>query len=239
MTGTSAKPFRSKQFTIEQSNSSMKVGTDAALLGCWTDCASASSILDVGTGTGVIALICAQRNQKAGVDAVEIDHGSLVDASHNFSHSPWPGRLRAFGVDFLRYQPDYKYDLIISNPPYFSDSIRALDPVRSMARHDDSLPADKFMVCATAMLMPEGWVSIIIPAKQLQRWIDAGEEVGLHPRRICHVFTLPGKGAQRVMTEFSFCHTGEPQMESVLIERSPGEFSEAYKHLTREFFTRW
>lgn len=239
MTAGADKPFRFKQFSVEQSRSSMKVGTDAVLLGCWVDSEKALTILDVGTGTGVIALICAQRNQDALVEAVDIDHGSASDATENFRLSPWVDRMKVYETDYLEFQPSYIYDLIISNPPYFSDSIRAHDPVRSLARHDDSLPAEKFMSHAAGMLSKEGIVAVIIPTGQLAKWVDAAEDSRLMPHRICHVYTLANKEAQRVMVEFSFPRTGEPKMESILIEKSPGEFSEAYKNLTREFYTRW
>jgi tRNA1Val (adenine37-N6)-methyltransferase len=111
--------------------------------------------------------------------------------------------------------------------------------VRSKARHDDSLPADKFMNHAALLLNEDGIVSVIIPLNQLKRWMDAGRHAGLLPQRICHVFTLADREASRVMVEFGCSGGSEPQMESLLIERKPGEFSEAYKQLTRDFYTRW
>ena len=147
--------------------------------------------------------------------------------------------MEVFFGDFLNYSSDGKYDLIISNPPFFSDSIRASDPVRSKARHDDSLPADKFMDHAATLLNAQGIVSVIIPLNQLKRWLDAGSHAGLFPHRICHVFTLADREASRVLVEFEWSDGSEPRMESLLIERKPGEFSETYKELTRDFYTRW
>ncbi|MFN8699803.1 MAG: tRNA1(Val) (adenine(37)-N6)-methyltransferase [Flavobacteriales bacterium] len=234
-----SKPFQFKQFAVAQSRSSMKVGTDAVLLGCWAEVKAAHRLLDVGTGNGVIALICAQRNPSVSIRGIDIDKGSVHDAEFNFSNSPWSERMETISGDFLGYSSDVKYDLIISNPPYFSDSIRASDPVRSKARHDDSLPADKFMNHAALLLNEDGIVSVIIPLNQLKRWMDAGRHAGLLPQRICHVFTLADREASRVMVEFGCSGGSEPQMESLLIERKPGEFSEAYKQLTRDFYTRW
>lgn len=239
MSGHESKPFQFKQFAVAQSRSSMKVGTDAVLLGCWAEVKAAHRLLDVGTGNGIIALICAQRNPSGSIKGIDIDKGSVDDAEINFSSSPWSGRMEAISGDFLGYSSGDKYDLIISNPPYFSDSIRASDPVRSKARHDDSLPADKFMDHAALLLNEDGIVSVIIPLNQLKRWMDAGSNAGLLPKRICHVFTLADREASRVMVEFGCSDGSEPRMESLLIERKPGEFSEAYKELTRDFYTRW
>ena len=239
MSNHESKPFQFKQFAVAQSHSSMKVGTDAVLLGCWAEVRAAHRVLDVGTGNGVIALICAQRNPAASIKGIDIDRGSVDDAEFNFRNSPWNEHMEAIHGDFLDYSSGMKYDLIISNPPFFSDSIRASDPVRSKARHDDSLPADKFMNHASQLLTEEGIVSVIIPLNQLKRWMDAGSHAGLFPQRICHVFTLADREASRVMVEFGLSDGSEPRMESLLIERRPGEFSETYKELTRDFYTRW
>lgn len=234
------KPFRFKQFEVHQAKSAMRVGTDAVILGCWAGVnGNVHSVLDVGTGTGVIALICAQRNPSARIDAVEIDPASAEDAALNFQLSPWSGRMHLFCGDYLEMECGRKYDLIISNPPYFSDSFRASDPVRSKARHDDALPAEKFMLKSEELLRPEGHVTIIIPVNQMARWMKAAGDVHLHAYRICHVFTLADREASRVMVEFNRTDSREPRMESLLIERKPGEFSQAYQDLTKDFYTRW
>jgi tRNA1Val (adenine37-N6)-methyltransferase len=239
MTVSPDKPFRFKQFDLHQSRSAMRVGTDAVLLGTWASAFGHKHILDVGTGTGVIALICAQRNELALVEAIEIDEGSAEDARLNFGLSPWTSRLKVHQGDFLKIVSKEKFDLIISNPPYFSQSLRASDPIRSAARHDDALPAESFMKQAKTLLLPDGIVALIFPTHQLERWTDAAKAVGFSAKRICHVFTLAHKDPSRVMIEFTRTTVAEPAMESLLIEKSPGEFSEAYKNLTREFYTKW
>lgn len=233
------KPFRFKQFEVSQGRSAMRVGTDAVLFAAWVGVESAKYILDVGTGSGVIALILAQRNQHALIDAIEIDSGSSEDSEINFKASPWHDRLRLYEGDFLKIIAKDKFDLIVSNPPYFSQSLRASDPIRNTARHDDSLPAEAFMIRAKSLLTAEGRVALIFPTTQLERWIVASAAVGLVPARVCHVFTLAHKDSSRVMVEFSAHHKGEPKMESVLIEKSPGEFSEAYKKMTSAYYTKW
>jgi tRNA1Val (adenine37-N6)-methyltransferase len=233
------KPFRFKQFEIHQSRSAMRVGTDAVLLASWVSNANVKHILDVGTGTGVIALMCAQRNGSAFVEAIEIHEGSADDARENFEASQWKNRLKVHQGDFLKIVSGEKFDLIISNPPYFSDSLRATNPERNTARHDDSLPAEAFLKQSKSLLAKNGLIALILPKNQLARWVEEAARHKLSPSRICHVFTLAHKDATRVMIEFVFDAIIEPKMESILIEKNPGEFSEAYKQLTSEFYMKW
>ncbi len=241
MSPGNSKPFRFKQFEVVQSRSSMKVGTDAVLLGAWANVQLSGSgrLLDVGAGTGVIALICAQRCPACRVEAIEIHPGSAEDCAENFTRSPWGDRMTLIQGDFLQLNNGRHYQIIISNPPYFSDSLRASDPGRSAARHDDTLPSDKFMMHSAELLEPEGRVCVIIPTNQLERWVSSARAAGFTAERICHVYTLAYKEPPRVMLEFRRGEIAEPIMESILIEKSPGEFSEAYKALTHEFYTRW
>jgi len=234
-----AKPFHFKQFEIVQARSAMRVGTDAVLLAAWVRLDNCEHLLDVGTGTGVIALICAQRCDAATIEAIEIDQGSADDAAENFNNSPWRARLKIHMGDFLKISTSEKFDLIISNPPYFTHSLRAADPIRNAARHDDLLPSDAFMKHSKGLLRPEGKIALIFPKSELERWILDAAAVGLKPARICHVFTLVHKDAARVMIEFSFVAPEEPEMESILIQKSPGEPSEAYKQLTTAYYTKW
>lgn len=217
----------------------MRVGTDAVLLGAWAKVEGAQHILDVGTGTGVIALICAQRNSEASIEAVEIDEGSALDAQYNFTASRWNHRLRLFHGDYLKVASGQKFDLIISNPPFFSQSLRASDPIRNAARHDDALPAEAFMRKSRELITAEGIIALIFPTHQLEKWTQAAAACGIAPVRICHVFTLPYKEPARVMVEFSRQTTLEPKMESMLIGKSPGIWSEAYKQLTLDLYTKW
>jgi tRNA1Val (adenine37-N6)-methyltransferase len=234
-----AKPFRFKQFEIVQSRSAMRVGTDAVLLAAWVSLENCTHVLDVGTGTGVIALICAQRSASSVIEAIEIDQGSAEDARENFKQSPWNDRLKIHLGDFLKIVTSDKFDLIISNPPYFTHSLRASDPIRNAARHDDYLPSDAFMRHSKRMLKPDGKIALIFPKTELERWVLDAAAVGLRPARISHVFTLAHKDAARVMIEFSFHAPLEPEMESIIIQKSPGEPSDAYKQMTTAYYTKW
>jgi len=232
------KPFRFKQFDIYQDRSAMKVGTDAILLSVWARVAGVLDILDVGTGTGILALMSAQRNTKAIVEAVEIDNASAEDAALNFSISPYSDRIFLHTCDFLDFNTARTYDLIISNPPYFSNSIRASDPSRSAARHDDSLPSAAFLEKCAVLLKEHGTVAVIFPKLQLEKWETEARLHGFFPVRICHVYTLPHKDSQRVMVEYKKKETEEVEMESILIEKSPGQYSDQFKAITREFFLK-
>ncbi|MFN0032980.1 MAG: tRNA1(Val) (adenine(37)-N6)-methyltransferase [Flavobacteriales bacterium] len=236
----SNKPFNFKQFEVQQSRSAMKVGTDAVLLAAWTNLNKVRYMLDAGTGTGVIALICAQRNQAATIEAIEIDDESAEDARYNFEHSPWSERLKMHEGDFLKIVSVEKFDLIISNPPYFTSSLRAANPSRSAARHDDSLPADGFLIQCKKLLAPQGRVALIIPTLEFARWMDAANASLFQALRICHVFTMADKDTStRVMLELGIQPTGEPAMESLLIRKGPEEYSGAYKQLTKDFYLKW
>jgi tRNA1Val (adenine37-N6)-methyltransferase len=232
------KPFRFKQFEIYQDHSAMKVGTDAILLSVWARVTKCYNILDVGTGTGIISLICAQRNSQAIIEGVEIDAGGFEDATLNFSSSPWKDRLQAHHCDFLDFETDKTYDVIISNPPYFSNSLRASDPSRSAARHDDSLPAQAFLEKSAKLLKKEGVLAVIFPTNQMEKWEAEAKLHGLYSTRICKVFTVPNRESQRVMVEYKTSPLDYPEMESVLIEKSPGQSSEHFKFLTRDFFLK-
>ena len=151
--------FSFKRFTVWQRRAAMRVGTDGVLLGAWFDPGGdGARMLDVGTGTGVIALMAAQRNPSARIDAVEIDAGSCADAAENFAGSPWAERLALFGESFVSFcgHATRKYDRIVSNPPYFVGSLKCPDPGRTRARHTDSLPHPELLAGAAGLLTEKG-----------------------------------------------------------------------------------
>lgn len=153
----------------------MKVGTDGVLLGAWAPADKAKRILDVGTGTGLIALQLAQRNPHARITAIEIDAAAAGQATENVSHSPWAGRVEVICHDFRDYQPENRFDLIISNPPYFIDALKCPDEQRCTARHTGNLNYDLLFRRSASLLEEQGVVSIIIPAEAEKRlWIQLG-----------------------------------------------------------------
>ncbi len=235
----SEKPFRFKQFDVYHSRSAMKVGTDAVLLAAWAKVEQATHILDVGTGTGLIAIMCAQRNQCALIDAIEIDDGAAQDARDNFLQSPWSNRLKLHEGDYLKIVSEKKFDLIISNPPYFSQSLRASNPSRNAARHDDSLPMEAFLKQTKRLLEPGGMLALVLPTGAFERWTESAAQCGLNVVRACHVYTSAEKQATRVLLELQLGASKEPEIQSLLIQDRNGAKSEAYKELTRAFYTKW
>ena len=189
--------FAFKRFTVRQPRSAMRVGTDGVLLGAWCDSAPAGGrMLDVGTGTGVIALILAQRNPSARIDAVEIDEGSCLDAEGNFAASPWADRLTLYRRPFADFAAGctVRYDRIVSNPPYFVASLKSPDPARTAARHAESLSYADLAAGAARLLVPSGRLSVILPAETACDFAASALNEGLYQVR-----ALAGQGYKEVV----------------------------------------
>jgi tRNA1Val (adenine37-N6)-methyltransferase len=165
--------FRFKQFTVEQDKCAMKVGTDALLLGAWADCSHATRVLDIGTGTGVLALMLAQRAPQAHIDAIEIDAAAAEQATQNVARSPWQSRVTVYEVSLQQFaaaNPLPIYDFIVSNPPFFHQSLKTPDPQRAQARHTDSLLHDVLLHNTAQLLLPNGSCCFVLPTNQSARF---------------------------------------------------------------------
>lgn len=231
-----AGSFRFKQFEVANELSAQKVGTDAVLLGAWTTLRGTERrILDVGTGTGVIALIMAQRSNEAIIAAIDIDHDSVIEATSNFLASPWQERLLAMEAPFQKMTG--QYDLIISNPPFFIDSLKAPDSRRSVARHTDSLSHRDMIENAVRLLSPQGHLSVIYPASEAEMFAGEALSAGLFPERICKVSTKVGAAPKRFMMELS-SERKEPLIEELSI-MSGGDYTAEYRNLTADFYLRF
>ncbi len=227
----------------------MKVGTDGVLLGAWclVELPKDKAILDIGTGTGVIALQLAQRTESNGtiIDAVEIDTESCRRAEENFRLSPWVDRLRACRAsiqDFTELYADRRrYDHIVSNPPWFVDSLSSPDALRTIARHSHSLSYDDLVKCCSKLLNPGGRVSLVLPAgAETERMIAAASESGLSVSRRMDVYSTPESGPKRSLLEFMH-HAAVPETtvrsrSLVIQDAGPGTFSAEYRALTRDFY---
>jgi len=215
----------------------MKIGTDAVLLGSWVKMEQARSILDIGTGCGILALMMAQRSE-AIIDAVEIDRESALEAGKNFQKSPWKDRINLYLKSFQEFAEHNhrKYDLVISNPPFFSDSLRSPDRRKSISRHDDLLPLEILLSLSEQLLEPSGRAVFIFPADSLPVWIDLALRLQLYPFRKCIVFSREGKQPSRVMMEFSMRDFGIPMQENIRICDTFGNYTVEYKELTNAFY---
>ncbi len=229
--------FAFKQFTVNHDKCAMKVGTDGVLLGAWAPVAKAKHILDVGTGTGLIALQLAQRNQYAKVIAVEIDPSAASQAKENVDCSPWADRIDVVCSDFRYFQSEAKFDLIVSNPPYFMDALKCPDERRNMARHTGGLNYDLLFHHAAHLLEEEGCISIIIPVEAEKAVINAAWDNKLFPSNCLRIITKPGKPCRRVLFTFKF-QNKKCVEESLCIEVEHNNYTPEYIALTKDFYLK-
>lgn len=229
--------FTFKQFTIHHDRCAMKVGTDGVLLGAWVNLRNSHRILDIGTGTGLIALMMAQRCNDSNITAIDIDTEAVSQANENIQASPWKERVIAMQQDIRSFHPDESFDTIVSNPPYFVNSLKSSDSQRNTARHTDSLSAEDLMQKAAELLTEDGHFSIILPTKQIEDLIQISERVGLYPSRRTNVITRPGLTPKRTLMEFCKRKSSFPTDE-LIVELDRHVYSEAYIALTRDFYLK-
>ena len=229
--------FCFKQFAVEQDDVAMKVGTDGVLLGAWADCAGAERILDIGTGTGVIALMMAQRNAEADIHAVEIDETATRRARSNFDMSPWAERLTVENSAVQEFNPNEKFDLVISNPPYFVDSLLPPDAKRSTARHTHDLSFEELDKAVCRLLGESGRFALILPTAEFDKYLAI---TNLHLVRRCDVHPTTGAAVKRVMAEFAKFKTLNFAFENITIEQAKrGDYTAEYRDLTKDFYLKF
>ena len=229
--------FDFKQFRIEQDKCSMKVGTDGVLLGSWFALEPGMSVLDIGTGTGLVALMAAQRGAGR-VTAVEIDPDAAVQAIQNVKKSPWAGLINVVNADIADYTPQYKFDRIVCNPPYFRDSLRCPDAGRNTARHNDSLNFETLARCSAGMLLPDGLLCLVLPFDSVDVFVKCAAGQGLDLCRRTDVVTAPGKTPKRSLVSFSkLCTPFEGNVLSIC--DSNGNESPEYVEFVRNFYLKY
>ena len=234
--------FRFKQFQVSHSRAAMKVGTDAVLLGAWCSVIGARNVLDVGTGCGVIALMIAQRSAVSHIIGIDIDGNAVEEAQQNFSNSPWRDRLKAELCDFNDYftkeSGTEKFDLIVSNPPYFMNGDLPNGPERTNARHTTELNYSQLFNCSRALLSPEGRVAIVTPADCEQHINECAAFAGMHLTRLLKVAPVKGSEVKRLLWEFSLKPT-DVEEQLIAIEIAPLCYTDEYKALCRDFYLKF
>ncbi|WP_025743420.1 tRNA1(Val) (adenine(37)-N6)-methyltransferase [Aquimarina pacifica] len=234
------KPFQFKQFTVHQDRCAMKIGTDAVLLGAWVEIEnSVQSILDVGTGTGVLALMAAQRSSAEVIDALEIDADAYEQAVENFEASSWGDRLFCYHASFQEFMSeiDDQYDLVISNPPFYVEAYQTHDTQRNLARFEDALPFEHLIIGAGKLVSPVGKLAVIVPYTEEERMISLASHVQLYPERITRVKGTPTSEIKRSLLLFGR-ETSAIVTDELVIEFERHQYTEAYIDLTKDFYLK-
>lgn len=230
--------FQFKQFTVFHDKCAMKVGTDGVLLGCWCQPQTCRHLLDVGTGTGLIALMLAQRSSAA-IDAIDIDEVACLQAQENVARSPFAGRIaicHASLEEFAATRQAHGYDLIVSNPPYFNHSLKCPDPQRSQARHTDTLALPELLHDSRQLLSDDGRLALVLPFDQRATLATLAEANGLFLCRETEVLPTPTAAPKRILAEYSPTPQPNPTHDTLLIEESRHHYSEAFTALARDYY---
>ena len=233
--------FTFKQFAVEQDRCAMKIGTDGVLLGAWAPTTNNPfSILDIGTGTGIIALMLAQRTNAEQIDALEIDEAAYEQAVDNFENSPWSDRLFCFhaGLDEFIEEPEDEYDLIISNPPFYSEDFKSDNEQRDLARFQDAMPFEDLIEAADLLLSENGIFVVIIPFKEEEKFLALATEFELYPFKITHVKGTPTIEIKRSLLAFSRNETTDLSVDELIIEIERHVYTPEYIALTKEFYLK-
>jgi len=242
--------FQFKQFTINQDRCAMKVGTDGVLLGAWCPIDNNPfSILDIGAGTGILSLILAQRSNAEHpslhgelaqqIDAIEIDEDAYEQCVENFENSPWGDKLFCFhaGLDEFMEEPEDEYDLIISNPPFYTEDYKTENEQRDLARFSDALPFKDLVEAVNLLLSENGIFAVIIPFKEEEKFIALAKDFELHPFKINRVKGTPTTEIKRSLLAFSKTQK-QTLIDELIIETARHQYTEEYIDLTKDFYLK-
>lgn len=233
--------FQFKQFSLEQDRCAMKIGTDGVLLGAWTPIENNPfSILDIGAGTGIIALMLAQRSNAEQIDALEIDEEAYEQSVDNFENSPWSDRLFCFhaGLDEFVEEPEDEYDLIVSNPPFYTDDYKSDNEQRDLARFADAMPFEDLIEAADLLLSENGIFAVIIPYKEEQNFLALAKDYELYPLKITRVKGTPTTEIKRSLLAFSRNENVNFPIDELIIETSRHQYTSEYIELTKDFYLK-
>ena len=232
--------FKFKQFTVYHDLCAMKVGIDGVLLGAWTPIdISAKRILDIGTGSGLIALMIAQRSN-ALIDAIDLDEGAIAQANINVTNSGWSNRITVHHQSLASFAENNSsaYDLIVSNPPYFISSLKTPDEARTKARHTDTLTHEDLLKYASGLLRKKGRICVILPVTEGLQCVKLAEKFSLSCYQCVYVYPKPNSDAKRLLLEFGF-DAQETQVSSIEIETGERhQYSAAFTALAKDFYLK-
>lgn len=234
-----SEPFRFKQFEINQDRCAMKIGTDGVLLGSWTNITAAESILDIGAGTGIIALMLAQRSSAEAIDAIEIDSNAYEQCVENFENSLWGDRLYCYhaGLDEFIEEIEDLYDVIVCNPPFYTESVTSGDLQRDQARQNEFLPFKELIEGVSVLISKHGIFSTIIPFREKDDFIRMAASHELFPSRCMHVKGNPAAEVKRVLLEFTK-QEKSCEVLDLIIEMERHVYTIDYINLTKDFYLK-
>jgi tRNA1Val (adenine37-N6)-methyltransferase len=235
-----AKPFQFKQFSVAQDQCAMKIGTDAVLLGAWADLDSQpNSILDIGAGTGVLALMMAQRGTAELIDALEIDSAAYEQCVGNFEASDWGDRLFCYhaSLDEFTEEIEDQYDLIISNPPFYTTPYKTENNIRNQARFEDAMPFHKLLKSVSQLLTPNGHFNVVLPFSEEISFIKLGKIEGLYPSKILRIRGQKSSPIKRSLICFTFKNQ-TVETQDLIIEIARHQYTKEYTALTKDFYLK-
>ena len=229
--------FQFKQFSVEQDQCAMKVGTDGVLLGAWADADTPQQILDIGTGTGLIALMMAQRFSLAQLTALEIDTDASKQAEENFKQSPWNNRLQLKHIPLQSFETKKSYDLIVSNPPYFENVSKAKGATRTQARHTDSLSFETLIEYSAKLLTNKGVLALILPSEVKEKVEQIALKKQLFLNRVGWVKGNKKTPTKRLLLQFSFQEKVLKE-NTLIIEKERHQYTDEYVQLCKDFYLK-
>ncbi len=227
--------FRFRQFSIKHDKTAMRVGTDGVLLGAWCDTNTARRILDIGTGSGLIAIMLAQRSD-AYITGIEIDESAAIQAKENANNSPWKNRVEIIKCDIRKFYTNDKYDLIVSNPPFFENNKTAEHNCRNIARQTLTLTHTELLESASRLLTEQGSLAVILPEQATEKFIYLAWEKGIRLVHRTDVLTIPGKLPKRALLQFSRKRTEPERSDTLTLCDAYGNKTLEYSMLTKDFY---